>query len=47
MILAIKLHKDAMVEYRGGIGDEVCTLSWGTSTPTNLFDADGHSTYVI
>ncbi|KAF8510560.1 HlyIII-domain-containing protein [Hysterangium stoloniferum] len=28
IVLAIKLHKDAMIEYRHGIGNEMCQLHW-------------------
>jgi len=30
IVLAIKLHRDAMIEYRYGIGNEMCQLHWET-----------------
>ncbi|KAF8512391.1 hemolysin-III related-domain-containing protein [Gautieria morchelliformis] len=37
IVLAIKLHKDAMVAFRGGIGDEMCTLTWDRSDVLGAF----------
>jgi len=33
IVLAFKLQKDAMVEFRRGIGEEVCKLDWDGSEP--------------